>query len=66
MKNLYIKPAIEEVSVRLKGSILDDPGIGEWSNGTSALGTKKNGEIDFDDEDDSVAPGLGGINLWDD
>ena len=66
MKKHYIEPAIEVVSVRLKGSLLDDPGIAEWSNGVSELGAKKKGQLDFDEEDGAVESGLGYRNLWDD
>ena len=49
MKKIYIKPETETVNVRLNSSVLTDPGMGGWSDGTEELGAKEN-NLFFDDD----------------
>ena len=58
MKKIYIKPNTETVNVRLNSSVLVDPGMGNWSDGTGELGAKENNLL-FEDEGDFG-------DLWDD
>ena len=51
MKKIYIKPNTDTVNVRLYSSVLDDPGMGNWSDGTNELGAKENNLL-FEDDDD--------------
>ena len=53
----YIKPTTDIVVIRLDNSVLDDPGMGDWSNGAGELGGKQN-DFDWDDDDKGFVPDL--------
>jgi len=64
MKKIYIAPVSYIEVIHLQGSVLDDPGIAEYSNTAKELGTNS---FSFDEEDSNTNDANPNFhNLWDD
>ena len=60
MKKEYMSPVTKMVLVRLSGSVLQEPGMGEWSKG----GTSNLGKETLFEEDDSNEGWAAQTNVW--